>query len=75
MAASALFSEAVPRTFSVKKVFLNISQNLQEDTCVGVSESLQLYPKMLPAQVFSQKYEMFKNTYFVVLFLKGAPKL
>ena len=31
------FPEAVPQRCSVKKVFLEISQNLQENTCATVS--------------------------------------
>ena len=31
------FTEAVVRTCSLEKVFLEISQNLQENTCVSVS--------------------------------------
>ena len=44
------FTEAVARTCSLEKVFLEISQNLQENTCVSVScliklqaSGLQLY--------------------------------
>ena len=36
------YSEAVVRTCSVKRVFLNISQNLQENNCAGVSFSTKL---------------------------------
>ena len=35
--------EAVARRCSVKKVFLEISQNSQENTCARVSAGLQLY--------------------------------
>ena len=40
-------SEAVPRSCSIKKVLLKISQNSQENTCARVSffKDLQLYQK------------------------------
>ena len=37
-----LFAEAVVRRCSVKKVFLEISQNSQENTCARVSFSIKL---------------------------------
>ena len=37
--------KAVAQRCSVKKVFLEISQNAQENTCARVSLSLQLYYK------------------------------
>ena len=50
-----IFSEAVARRCSVKKVFLEISQNLQENICSRVSflikledYGLQLYSKRDP---------------------------
>ena len=58
---------------SIKKVFLKISQNSQENTCVGVSilinlhaSGLQLYQKKeTTTQVFSCEFsEIFKNTFF-----------
>ena len=52
----------IPRC-SVKKVFLKISQNSQENTCVRVSFLIKvLIKKETLAQVFS--CEIFKNTYF-----------
>ena len=65
-------TEVVAQGFSVKKVFLKILQNLQENTCIGVSfliklqaSSLQLYLKETPTQVFSCEFcEIFNNTFF-----------
>ena len=55
------FIEVVILTCSVKKVFLEISQNSQENTC---ARGLQLYYKKTLAQVFSCGfYEIFKNTF------------
>ena len=56
---------------SVKKVVLEISQNLQENTCARVSflirlqgSDLQLYLKKTLAQVFSCEFcEISKNTF------------
>ena len=56
----------------MKKVFLKISQNSQEDTCARISFliklqawELQLYKKETLAQVLSfEIYEVFNNTYF-----------
>ena len=50
-----------------KKVFLKISQNLQENTYVGLYFliKLQVIKKETPAQVFSCEFcEIFKNTQF-----------
>ena len=58
---------------SVRKSILKISQNSQENTCVGVSflinlhaSGLQLYQKKeTPTQVFSCEFsEIFKNPFF-----------
>ena len=50
--------EAVVRRCSVKKVFLEISQNSQENTCARASFLIKL-------QVFScEFFEIFKNTLF-----------
>ena len=65
-------AEAVVRRCSIKKVFLKISQNSQEDTCARISFliklqawELQLYKKETLAQVLSfEVYEVFNNTYF-----------
>ena len=65
--------EAVIQRCSVKQVFLEISQNLQEDTCARVSfliklqaSGLQLYlKKETLAQVFSCEFcEISKNIFF-----------
>ena len=58
---------------SVRKSILKISQNSQENTCIGVSflinlhaSGLQLYQKKeTPTQVFSCEFsKIFKNTFF-----------
>ena len=52
--------EAAIRRYSVKNKFLKISQNLQENTCAGVSFLIML------AQAFSSDFcKIFKNTNFV----------
>ena len=64
-------SEAVVQMCSVKKVFLEISQNSQENTCTRVSFliklqawGLQLYLKKSLAQVFSCEFcGISKNTF------------
>ena len=54
------FPEVVPRKCSVKKLFLEISQNSQENTCVRVSFvagwSATLLKKEILAQVFSCEF-------------------
>ena len=63
-------AEAVARTWSVKKVFLEISQNSQENTCVRVSFLIKLQAcnfieKQTLEQVFSCKFCVIpKNTFF-----------
>ena len=65
-------TEAVAQKCSVKKVFLKIWQNSQENTCAGVyfsitlqASGLQLYLKETLAKVFSIEFcEIFKNIYF-----------
>ena len=60
------------RRFSVKNVFLKISQNSQENTCARVSfwiklqtSSCNFIKKQTLAQVFSCTFcEIFKNTFF-----------
>ena len=42
-----LDTEAVVRMCSIKKLFLEISKNLQEDTCPRVSFSAMFYKKVL----------------------------
>ena len=73
-AASRVFLlEAVVQRCSVKKVFLKISQDSQENTCARVcflnkvtSLTLQLYQKETLAPVFSNEFcEIFKNTFFL----------
>ena len=62
----SLLPEAAAWRCFVKTVFLEISQNSQENTCGRVSFliKLQVTPQIL-AQVFSCKFcEIFKNTFF-----------
>ena len=50
---------------SAKDVFLRISQNSQENTCVRALMKLQLYQKETLADTFSYEYwETVKNSYF-----------
>ena len=57
------FQEAVVRRFSVKEVFLRVSQNSQSlFNKVGVLQSAILFKKETPAQTFSCEFcEIFKN--------------
>ena len=65
------FTEAVTQRCSVKKFFLQISQNPQENTCTRVSFSIKLQAsgcdfikKEALAQVFSNEFwEISKNTF------------
>ena len=64
---SLKMSEAVVQRCSVKKVFLNIFQNAQENTCAKVyfQIKLQLVQKKSLAYVFSCEFcEISKNTFF-----------
>ena len=69
------FRSSRPEVF-VKKVFLKISQNLQENTCTRASfliklqacrpEACNFITKETLTQVFSSKFcEIFKNTFFI----------
>ena len=66
---TCLTSEAVVQRCSVKKVFLEISQNSQKNSCTRVSFSTKLQAsnvirKETLAQVFSCEFcEIFKNTF------------
>ena len=56
--------EAVVQRCSVKKVFLETSQNWQENTCARVSFLIKMQAETL-AQVFSCKFcEISKNTFY-----------
>ena len=65
------YSEAVPQRCSVKKVFLEISQNSQESTCARVSfltklqaKACNFIKKATLAQAFScEVFEISKNTF------------
>ena len=67
-----IYPEAVAQRCSVKKVFLEISQNSQENTCARVSFFIKLQAaacnfikKETLAQVFSCEFcEISKNTFF-----------
>ena len=64
------FKEAATGEVLWQKVFLKISQNLQENTCVRFSflimlQALQFYEKETHTQVFSCEFcEIFKGTIF-----------
>ena len=45
---SSAFTEAVVQRCSVKKVFLEISQNSQDNICVVVSFLIKLQPRCFP---------------------------
>ena len=58
-------AEAVIQRCSVKKVFLEISQNSQENTCARVSFLINFIKKETLVQVLSCKFcEISKNTFF-----------
>ena len=66
----AVYTDAVTQRCSIKKVFLEISQNSQESTCTRVSFSIKLQvacnfiKKETLAQVFScELCEISKNTF------------
>ena len=65
-------TEAVVRRCSVKKIFLNISQNSQENTCARgsfliklQSWNLQLFKREILAQVFSCEFCNYLRTTFL----------
>ena len=49
---------------SVKKVFLNISQNSQENTCLGVSFLINLQAFELQHRCFPVKFAKILTTFF-----------
>ena len=58
-------SEAVAQRCSVKKMFLQISKNSQENTCARVSFLIRLFKKETLAQVFYSEFcEISKNIFF-----------
>ena len=68
-----LLSEAVAPRCSVKKVFLNISQNSQENTCARVSlliTLLNFVKRETLAQVSSVKFVKFLRTLFFTKHLR-----
>ena len=65
-----IYAEAVVRRCSLKKMFLEISQNSQENTCARVSflnnlpQACNLFKKESLVQVFTcEFYEISKNTF------------
>ena len=60
-----VYSEAIVQRCSVKRVFLEISQNSQENTCVRVSFLIKLQAKKETlAHMFSREFrEISKNTF------------
>ena len=62
MSQTLIYLEAVVQRFSVKKVFLEISRNSQENTYARVCNFIK---KETLAQVFSCEFcEISKNTFF-----------
>ena len=60
-----LNTEAIVRRCSVKKVFLEISQNSRENTCARVTFLMKFIKKETTAQVFSCIFcKITKNTFF-----------
>ena len=60
-----IFAEAAARGVLWKKVFLEISQNSQENTCVKVSFLIKLQASEIRAQVFYCEFcEISKNNVF-----------
>ena len=65
--------EAVAQTCFVKKVFLEISQNWQENTCARFSFLIKLQAGETLAHVSSCEFcEIFKNTFFYRTLLVAA---
>ena len=67
---SGQMTETVAQRYSVKKMFLEISQNSQQNTCARVSlsklqaEACNFIKKETLAQVFSSEFcEVSKNTF------------
>ena len=57
-------SEAVAQKYSVKKMFLEISQNSQENTCARVSFLVNLQAETLALVLSCEFCEISKNTFF-----------
>ena len=57
---SVHYSEAVSRRCSVKKLYLKISQNPQENTCGRVSLLMEILAQVVSCELC----EIFRNTYF-----------
>ena len=65
--------EAVAQRCSVKKVFLEISQNSQQSTCTRVYRPATLFKKMTLVQAFSCEFcEISKGTFFHRISLVAA---
>ena len=68
------FSKVATRDILLKKALLKFSQNLQGNTCVGVSIVIKFIKKKTPAHVFSSEFwEIFKNTFFTEHLRATAP--
>ena len=60
--------EAFAWICSVKKVFLKVSQNAEEDICTSSPQSYNFIKKETPAQVFFGKFcKIFENNHFLEL--------
>ena len=71
--AGFLVPEAVAQICSVKKVFLGISQNSQENNCARASLFKKFLKKETLAQVFcSEFYKIFRSTFFYITPLVAA---
>ena len=56
---------AIPQSCSVKKLFLEISQNSQESTCARVPQACNFIKKETLAQLFSCEFAKFLRTPFL----------
>ena len=62
--SNLLYLEAVTQMYSVKKVFLEILQSSQENTCVRASVLINFIKKETLSQVFSCEFcKIYKNTF------------
>ena len=69
-------TEAVIRNCSIRKVFIKISQNSQENTCARVTFLIKCIKKETLAEVFSCEFcETFKNTSFYRATLVAASNI
>ena len=59
-------SEAAVGTFSTKQLFLNISQNSQENTCTGISFQATLLKRRHRHRYFSVNFTIFYRNTFIM---------